>query len=150
MNEFMEILTQWHWFGFAAMLVIFEVMLGANFFLLWLGASAVVVALLLMVLPTLLWQYQLLVFAVGSLMCIFFWHLHLRKNPTKSDRPKLNRRSEQYIGRQFTLTEPIVNGRGKIHVDDSIWRVEGDDLPAGTRIKVIDVNGVILKVKHSP
>jgi hypothetical protein len=39
----------------------------------------------------------------------------------ESDQPKLNRRGEQYVGRTFTLEEPIVNGHGKIRVDDSTW-----------------------------
>jgi membrane protein implicated in regulation of membrane protease activity len=49
----------------------------------------------------------------------------------------------------FTLEEPIVNGRGKIHVDDSTWRVEGEDCPKGARVRVTDAEGVILKVSRS-
>ncbi|MDF1530326.1 MAG: NfeD family protein, partial [Sedimenticola sp.] len=71
---------------------------------------------------------------------------YLVKNPTKSDQPRLNRRGEQYIGRIFTLSEPMVNGQGKIKVDDSIWKISGADCPAGARVKVVDVDGVVLKV----
>jgi membrane protein implicated in regulation of membrane protease activity len=31
-------------------------------------------------------------------------------------------------------------------VDDSTWRVEGADCPAGTRVRVVDAENVILKV----
>jgi inner membrane protein len=45
------------------------------------------------------------------------------------------------------LSEPIQNGRGKARIDDSVWRVEGADLPAGTQVKVMAVDGAILKVE---
>ena len=69
------------------------------------------------------------------------------ENPVISDQPNLNRRGQQYVGRTFTLDEPIVNGLGKIHVDDSTWKIEGNDCPAGTKVKVTGVDGVILKVE---
>jgi membrane protein implicated in regulation of membrane protease activity len=54
----------------------------------------------------------------------------------ESDEPLLNRRREQLIGRTATLTEPISDGRGRIHLGDTIWSVSGPDLPAGTRVRV--------------
>ena len=139
-------LTLWHWFGLAALLAIMDVVLGASFFLVWLGVSAFTVGVLLWLVPQLAWEYQLLIFTIQSLASIAFWRVYLKKHPTTTDKPRLNRRSEQYVGRVFTLEEPIVNGRGKITVDDSSWRVEGADLKAGTRIEVTGVDGVILKV----
>ena len=121
METFMFTLTEWHWFGLAAILGILEVALGASFFLLWLAICAITIAIILLIFPALGWQQQLLIFSIESIASIFFWHVHLKNNPSKTDNPTLNRRSEQYINRVFTLAEPIVNGRGKIHVDDSFW-----------------------------
>jgi hypothetical protein len=148
MGSIILILTKWHWFCLAAVLGILEVTLGASFFLLWLAVSAITIALILIGFPSLDWQYQLLIFALESITCIFFWHMHLKHNPIKTDKPTLNRRNEQYINRVFTLTEPITNGRGKIQVDDSFWIVEGKDLPVGKKVRVIGVNGVILQVEE--
>ena len=147
--ETLLLLNEWHWFGLAAVLGILEVVLGASFFLLWLAICAATIALVLMIWPSLAWQYQFLIFAIESIACILFWHIHLKNNPIKTDKPTLNRRSEQYINRIFTLVEPIVNGRGKIQVDDSFWIVEGEDLPLGTKVRVTSVNGVILQVEES-
>jgi len=147
--DLIQTLNQWYWFSFAAVLIILEMLLGVNFFLLWLGISAVSVGLIMIVYPHISWEYQFIIFAIESIACIVFWHLHLKNNPTISDEPRLNRRSEQYIGRVVTLTDPIVNGRGKIHIDDSFWRIEGEDLPAGASIKIVDVDGVILKVEQN-
>ena len=144
--ELLTTITQWHWFGLAAILGILEVVVGASFFLLWLAICAILVAIMVIIFPLLEWQLQLLIFALASITSIFFWHVHLKNNPSSTNKPTLNRRNEQYIGRIFVLTEPIVNGRGRIQVDDTFWLVEGADLPVGSRVRVIDVNGVILQV----
>ena len=34
------------------------------------------------------------------------------------------------------------SGAGRVRVDDSIWRVVGPDLPAGTTVRVVSVDGV--------
>lgn len=140
-------LTLWFWFGLAAAFIILDVVLGASFFLLWLGVVALVVGSVLWVVPNLVAEFQFLIFAVGSLISIALWRRYLKDHSGKSDKPGLNRRSEQYIGRTFTLSDPIINGRGKIHAEDSWWQVEGPDLPAGTKVRVIGVDGILLKVK---
>jgi membrane protein implicated in regulation of membrane protease activity len=69
------------------------------------------------------------------------------RNP-QSDRPFLNRRAEALVGQEFVLHEPISEGAGHIRVADSIWRVAGPDLPAGSRVKVTGVEkGVLLRVE---
>ena len=47
----------------------------------------------------------------------------------------------------FTLEEAIVNGVGKIKVDDSTWRVKGSDMPAGMKVRVMSVEGTIFNVE---
>lgn len=61
----------------------------------------------------------------------------------------VNRRGEQYVGRRFTLDQPIVNGDGKLRIDDSVWRVAGEDMAAGTIVRVVGADGVILKVQRA-
>ncbi len=59
----------------------------------------------------------------------------------------LNQRARHYVGRIFTLEQPIVNGEGKIRVDDSLWKIRGADCPSGTRVEVTDIDGVVLKIR---
>ena len=73
--------------------------------------------------------------------------VYLRRHPIASDEPTLNRRGHQYVGRVFTLDAPIVNGVGKIRVDDSTWKVVGPDVPAGVRVRVSGVDGTVLQVE---
>lgn len=143
----MAALTQWHWFGIAAILLIAEVLISGGF-LLWIGISAAIVGILVWIFPhALSWGMQMLLFGVGALVSSVLWWAYLRRNPSKTDEPRLNLRNEQYIGRIFTLSEAIVNGRGKIRSGDSWWIVQGPDLPVGTRVTVIGVDGIVLIVK---
>ncbi len=136
----------WHWWVLGIFLVILEIFSPAVFFL-WMGISAGLVGLLLALFPSLGWEWQMILFSTFSVASIALWRHYLKLHPTKSDQPSLNRRGEQYVGRAFTLDEPIHNGFGKIRVDDTTWKVAGNDCPAGTQIRVTGVDGVILKVE---
>jgi membrane protein implicated in regulation of membrane protease activity len=143
--ELLNSLDYWHWFILAIVLLILEVFSPGVFFI-WMGLAAAIVGAVLLALPQLAWQFQLLMFAVLSMASILVVRLLLQRHPIKTDHPTLNRRGEQYIGRVFTLQDPITNGEGKIRVDDSTWKVRGEDCPAGNRVKVIGVDGVVLLV----
>nr|WP_240992123.1 NfeD family protein [endosymbiont of Riftia pachyptila] len=47
------------------------------------------------------------------------------------------------------MEDPIINGEGKIRVDDTTWKIRGNDCPGGSQIKVIGVDGVVLLVEQS-
>lgn len=140
-------LVFWHWFALAVVLAILDVSLGANFFFVWCGLSAALVGILKLIVPSMLWEYQLLIFGLGVMASLVIWRHYMKKHPRESDKPYLNRRAQQYIGRIFTLEEPIENGRGKVRADDTVWRVQGPDMPTGEKVKVVDVDGVVLKVE---
>jgi membrane protein implicated in regulation of membrane protease activity len=40
-----------------------------------------------------------------------------------------------------------VDGVGKLHVDDTSWKISGANLPAGSHVKVVGVEGTMLKVE---
>ena len=86
---------------------------------LWTGVAAGIVGLLLLIFPEIAWEYQLMVFALVSVVTVVGWRAYHRKHPTQTDRPTLNRRGEQYIGRILELDQGIVNGTGKVKVDDT-------------------------------
>jgi membrane protein implicated in regulation of membrane protease activity len=138
-------LGHWHWLILAAVLIILEVFAPGAFFL-WLGLAAAVVGGIVYVMPAMGWEFQVLIFSVLSVISIIIWRKFFRAEAADTDQPALNRRGEQYVGRVFTLDEPISNGMGKIHVDDSTWKIRGDDCPIGSRVEVTGVDGTILEV----
>ncbi len=143
--EWFEVLTPWHWLTAAVILIVIEMMMG-SYFLLWVGFAAAATALVQW-LFAIQWQAQMMVFFLLSLASIVAWYYYAKKNPDVDPMPNLNRRGRQYIGRTFNLSHAIINGVGKINVNDTTWKVEGDDMPKGTQVKVVDINGTVLKIE---
>lgn len=139
-------LTYWHWFILAAILIIVEVF-APGAFMLWIGIAAGVVGVILYVAPAMPWEYQFILFSLAAVGSIIGWRAYRQKHPATAGDPTLNRRGAQYIGRVFTLDAPIVNGVGKIRVDDSTWKIEGADCGAGTKVKVVGIENTVLKVE---
>ncbi len=142
----MEILY-WHWWVLGLLLLVAEMLSPTGFFLLWIGAAAILVGGLSWAVPTLGWEVQVVMFGVLSVASFFVWR-RLRPAMTASDQPALNRRGQSYVGRTFTVTAPIVNGVGTLHVDDSQWRISGPDVAAGTQVRVIAADGATLRVER--
>lgn len=139
----------WHWWALGLLFLVVEMMV-PGFFFLFTGAAAAFVGIVLLAVPGLEWQFQLLLFAVVSVVSITGWRVYVKKNPHETDEPTLNQRGAQYIGRVFVLEADMSLGRGKIQVDDTTWRAEyeeGKDVPAGSRVKVVDIEGTTLKVE---
>ncbi len=143
MTPLLANLEFWHWMVLGVALVIVEVFAPGIFFL-WLGISAGIVGVVLWLIPGLDWEYQLLLFAILSVASVVIARRYLTAHPLESDEPNLNLRGHQYVGRTFTLEEPVINGQGKIQVDDSSWKISCDDCDAGTKVVINGVDGVVL------
>ncbi len=143
-----EQIEYWNWWVIGIFLIGIEVFAPGAIFL-WMGIAAGVVGLVLLIAPDMMWQMQLLLFAVVSVVSIYAWRFYARnRTPVPSDQPNLNKRGAGYVGRTFTLREPIKDGTGLLHIDDTRWKVEGEDLPAGTRVKVVGIDGTVLQVER--
>jgi len=91
---------------------------------------------------------QALVFALLAIVtCTIYWKFIRPLAEHRNDQPLLNRRGEKLVGQRFVLTEAIVNGRGKVGVGDGSWLAEGPELPAGSEVEVVAVDGTSLRVK---
>lgn len=139
----------WHWWVAAVVLASIEVLAPLTVFM-WLGVAAGVVGLIMLVYPDLPWQIQFLVFAVVAIGSVAAFRFLYRQTEHQADSLHLNRRAEQYIGTLHTLETDIVNGRGRATVGDTHWTVEGPDLPKGARVRVVGVDGIVLKVEPAP
>ncbi len=139
-------LVFWHWFIAAGVLLIIEMLMPAFFFL-WIAIAAVVTGLIVLLVPGMGMELQFIVFGILSVLSIIAWWKFRILRPRQPKPSLLNRRGHQYIDRTFTLEAPIENGIGKIRVDDSTWKINGPDLPAGQQIKVVGVDGVVLIIE---
>lgn len=136
----------WTWAILAIALISIEILAPGVAFL-WLGLAAVVMALLVGLFPDMNVALQGSIFAVLAILAVLGGRRLIRRNPISSKDMLLNRRGAQYVGRVFHLEMAIVNGRGKVQVDDTTWVVEGPDLPVGSRVRVVAVEHVNLKVE---
>ena len=147
MIAFVSSLQWWHWWIAAALLGIVEAMMPGAVAI-WFAAAAAVVGALLLVISV-PWQLQLVLFGALSIGALAFWRYWKREHPETSEQPRLNQRAAQYIGEVCVLSQPIVQGAGKARVGDGFWIVHGPDLPAGTPVRVKAVEGVVLIVEAS-
>jgi len=146
MKELLENLTNWHWFILAVILFVMEVFAPGAVFM-WIAIAAAIMGLIISLFSGITWEYQLLMFAILSVASLFAWRKVAARNPVETDQPQLNRRGMQYVGRTFTLEKPIANRQGRIRVDDTTWKIHGEDCAAGTTVKVIKVEGAVLIVE---
>jgi len=145
---FEAISTHYLWWILALLLIAGELLL-PGYFLLWIGIAAAAMGVVLWVVPTLGMLAQAIVFGVLAFAACVLYAKFLRPRLERSapGNERLNRRGEQMIGQRYELIEPIVNGRGKARVGDGQWLVSGPDLPAGSTVEVVAVQGTTLQVR---
>ena len=136
----------WYWAVFGAVLGVIEVAVPAMVCI-WLAAAALGVAAIAWRYPGLAWEHQALIFAVLAIASVVLGRTAFAHTRAKASDQHLNRRAERYIGRMFTLDGAIGDGRGRLRVDDTTWRVAGPDLPAGTRVRVTGAENTLLRVE---
>lgn len=145
MVPFLDDVQFWHWLALGGLLGVLEI-LAPGFVLIWLGLAAILVGIMLIAWEGMPFAYQLLAFAGFSVLSVLVWFYWMRRMPVESDKPTLNRRAEQLIGRRAAVVDAIVNGRGRIKLGDSTWAVTGPDLPAGQLVEITGADGALLHV----
>ena len=150
MSDFMQDVTFWYWLAFGMGLMLVEMLVPGVLFL-WLGAAAIVTGLILLGIPDMGWQIQLVLFAVLSIVSVYVGRRYVYANPGPTDHPTLNQRGENLVGQQYSLDGATSGGAGRVKIGDSLWAItvtpQGADLPAGARIQVVRVDGSTLVVE---
>ena len=140
-------LNPWDWLGIGLVFLVLELII-SGVFLMWVGFSALSVALLLALVP-LSWKIQLVISGSLTLVYIVLWTYFGKSKfqDLKTSEQNLNSRSMNYIGQTRPLLEAIVGGKGVIVIDDSRWVVSGPDAPEGSSVKILSVDGSTLIVE---
>ncbi len=144
-NNFLALDTFWYWLFAACLLMMMEILIPDMFFMA-LASAAAEVGIVGFFFPTLTFGWMFTIFSAFAVISIWISQRYLSKEVLVSEEPLLNRRSDDLIGRNFTLHEPIINGEGRVKAMASYWNITGADCPVGSRIKVVDVDGITLKV----
>jgi inner membrane protein len=143
MSDLISLSGPWFWFIVAGLFLIGE-LLSPGVFLMWLAGAAILTGLTDLIL-SLGWSGEVIAFALLSLGLVLASWKHVTSGwSPKSDQPHLNMRHGAFVGRVFPLDQAIVNGTGKLKIEDTLWDVEGPNLNAGTMVRVTAVNGLKL------
>lgn len=134
----------WSWVVAGLILLALELVVPGGV-LVWLGAAALVTGLSALFI-NIFWPLQFVIFGVLALVSIWLW-LKFRGPGVVSDRPFLNQRANRFIGQEAVLDEPIRDGFGRLFLDDTVWRVQGPDLAAGSKVRIVEAHGALLKVE---
>jgi len=144
MSYFLQHLSWWHWMVLAVLLAAAETMVPGAVAI-WFAAAAAAIGLLMVVID-IPWQWQLIGFGVLGMVALLLFRSYRKRYPQADEQPNLNLRGQQYVGRELVLIEAIEQGSGKAKLGDCVWKVSGPELPAGARVRVVGVDGTILKV----
>lgn len=142
-----EALGPWSWFVLGLILLGLEILAPGTIFL-WFGLSALVVGVVSLVFDF-AWQVDVALFLALSLASLLVGRRMMQRLASEKGDPGLNQRGSRYIGREFTLAAPLSEGAGNLSIDDTIWRITGPDLPAGTKVKVEAIDGARLVVSRA-
>lgn len=136
--------TFWFWLSLAAILLALEAALGTEW-LLWLAASAALVALLALTPLPLGVGGQIGVFAAATLVLTVGARKFMGRPADASD---VNDAAGRLVGETGTVSADFVQGQGRVRAGGVEWPAEADtDLPAGARVVVEAVAGTRLRVR---
>jgi len=136
----------WWWLVLAVLFGIAEIVT-PGVFLIFIAAAAALTGALAMLLPLPV-EIQLLLFALFSLLSVAIGRRWYAADGTQSQDPLLNDRVARMIGETATVAEPILHGRGRARVGDSVWDCAGPDLEAGTAVRIVGAQGSVLQVER--
>ena len=90
------------------------------------------------------WQIQLILFVAALAGPRHRRPALVRPRRGSSEEPLLNERATRLVGQSYVLGDPIVDGTGRVSIDDTMWRLTGPDLPSGTKVRIVGHDGSVL------
>ncbi|MGR5177911.1 NfeD family protein [Vibrio parahaemolyticus] len=147
MIELLSQVNYWHWLALGLLLLCGE-LLGTAGYMLWLGIAAMLVGIVLAFVP-ISWQLQWVSFGVFALVLTWLWWRKQYKDDKDSDQQRvLNQKDKQLVGQITVLDQDVQRGKCRIRLGDTSWSAYSDEpLSSGTRVRVIDVDGITLLIE---
>ncbi len=138
-------LLYWHWIVIGIVLMLAEIFVG-SFFILWFGAAAVVIGVVLVVFPGVTTGIQVLSWGLLSTGFAIGWFRFLK--PLSTDKTKAGLSRETLLGEiGQVLSPPNGEKRGTVRFPAPVlgsdeWQIiSQDSLNPGDRVSVVDVSG---------
>ncbi|MEY4271044.1 MAG: hypothetical protein RLZZ58_2260 [Pseudomonadota bacterium] len=142
---FTSLSPHWFWLSVGILLCAAEIV-APGFFLMWLGAAAILTGIVAWLFPVSV-AVQTGLFAVIAIAAVYAARKWLIDNPIVSDDPLLNNRGGRLVGEVVTVIEAISDGRGRVRVGDGEWSARGVDAAVGSKVRVTSADGSVLMVE---
>ncbi len=147
--DFLQGISPWWWVTLGVVLIGFE-MATMSFFLIWPGLAALVIAVLLWIAPEMSGVAQVAIYAALAIAFTWVGRMIIKKTgQPESDKPELNRRSGQLVGRHATALAAFKAGEGSVEIDGVRWkaRTHAPAVAEGADVKIVGADGMILQVE---
>ena len=139
----------WHWVVLGIALMLLELAVPA-FFVIWFGAGAIIVGLVLLAVPALGFAWQIVIWSVSSVVLIWFWFKVFRPNMHKTRAGMSRGALVGEIGLVTRDIRPFEKGQIRFQkpiLGDETWEaLAEEEIRTGDRVRVTDVEGNTLKV----
>jgi inner membrane protein len=144
-------LAWWHWMVLGLALGIAELAV-PSFFLVWFGLGALLVGVVLLVVPGLSFNAQVLLWTVVSVALTALWFKVFRK---QVQRTRSGSAAEVVgeVGVLIRAVEPFIRGEVRFQkpmMGSDVWPCIADEaIAAAERVRVVAVDGQLLKVSKA-
>lgn len=139
----------WHWIVAGLFMLLAELALPA-FVLIWFGVAAVLLGLLLLILPILGLVLQLSLWLVFSVALVILWFRVFKPGQFKTRVGMSNANVVGEIGLLVADVGPFQKGEVRFQkpvLGSEVWPCIADDtIAAGERVRVLEVEGNLIKV----
>lgn len=136
----------WGWLGLGLTLIAVEMLMAPGSYLLWIGLAALgmaAIGALVALSPAL----ELALFGVLALACgALGWVIYGRRAVDDAAQD-LHDPARTLLGQVVTLATAIEDGIGQARIGDSVWRVSGPAMAAGSKARIRSVDGATLIVE---
>ncbi len=142
----MDLPAGWIWAIVGLVLLIAEVV-APGFFLVFLGVAAIATGAF-----TLLFDLglpaQLVLFVIYTALAVMIGKRWYAEPDHANQSIGLNDPSERMIGKSVLVVDPVDEHGGRVRVGDGEWSARGGPAAAGSRVRVIAVEGNCLMVEN--
>ena len=142
----------WQWYHWAIMgvaLVLAELVVPA-FVLVWFGLGALIVALLVALMPDLGFTPELLIWIISSVALVLAWFKIFKPHQHKITSGRSSAEAVGEVGLLISDIEPFGKAKARFQtplLGSDVWECVSDqNIKAGSRIKVVSVEGSLLKI----
>lgn len=139
----------WQFWAIMAFLFLILELTSGDFFILCFAIGAAVTTLLSLTGMSFLWQ--LLIFAIVSVLCLFFVRPVMLRYFHRSD-PDRKSNADALIGQEGRVSETIVaEGFGRVAIDGDDWKAvssDGCEIKEGTKVRVVSLDSIIITVER--